>query len=425
MVTREEKHTTRGRARTLWEMLNGEELDGFRSEEVKEALDLCLSCKGCTNDCPVSVDMPTLKAEFLSHHYKGRLRPRPAYAFGLIDQAARVASKVPAIANALANTRAFKLAAGIHPERHVPPFAPVTLRSWLASRPSANGGGRRVMLWADTFTNYLEPEVGIAAVEALEDAGFQVVVPTGHLCCGRPLYDYGMLDLAEVYLRKVLRRLRDDIRAGTPVVGIEPSCVAVFKDELVQLWPNDEDAQRLSKQTHHFSEFMATQADGWEPPQLHRKALLHGHCHHKATGGIAPEKTLLERMGVEVEELDSGCCGMAGGWGYETGHYDVSMACGERVLLPKVREAPPETLVVADGFSCRSQIEQGKTGRRALHAAQVLALARRYGPAGPPGSHPECAASERPRATSNRAATRAAVAAALVGAAGYAYARLS
>ncbi|HYZ75899.1 MAG TPA: FAD-binding and (Fe-S)-binding domain-containing protein [Gaiellaceae bacterium] len=429
MVTREEKHTTRGRARTLWEMLNGEEIDGFRSDEVKEALDLCLSCKGCTNDCPVSVDMPTLKAEFLSHHYRGRLRPRPAYAFGLIDQAARIASKVPAIANLFAQSRVFKLAAGIHPERHVPPFAPVTLKSWFASRPSVNGGGKRVILWADTFTNYLEPEVGIAAVEALEEAGFHVVVPTGHLCCGRPLYDYGMLDLAETYLRKVLRVLRDDIRAGTPVVGIEPSCAAVFKDELVQLWPTDEDAKRLCKQTHHFSEFMAKQAEGWEPPQLHRKALLHGHCHHKATGGIAPEKELLERMGVEVEELDSGCCGMAGGWGYETGHYDVSMACGERVLLPKVREAPAETLVVADGFSCRSQIEQGRTGRGALHAAQVLALAGRYGPAGPPGGYPERAAPERPQAAPGRTAARAAVAAgaaaALAGAASYAYARLS
>ncbi|TML10976.1 MAG: hypothetical protein E6G33_15450 [Actinobacteria bacterium] len=169
--------------------------------------------------------------------------------------------------------------------------------------------------------------------------------------------------------------------------------MAVFKDELVGLWPHDEDARRLCKQAHHFAEFMATEAEGWEPPRLHRKALLHGHCHHKATGGTKPERELLERLGVEVEELDAGCCGMAGGWGYEHGHYDVSMACGERVLLPKVREAPADTLVVADGFSCRSQIEQGGTGRRALHVAQVLALARRFGPrragaaAGRPGAN--------------------------------------
>jgi FAD/FMN-containing dehydrogenase/Fe-S oxidoreductase len=401
MVTREEKHTTRGRARTLWEMLNGEEIQGFRSGEVREALDLCLSCKGCTNDCPVSVDLPTLKAEFLSHHYRGRLRPRPAYAFGLVDKTARVASTLPSVANFFTQTppfdRAIKLAAGIHRERRIPPFAAVTLRDWFASRPPPNGGGKRVILWADTFTNYLEPEVGIAAVEALEDAGFQVVIPSGHLCCGRPLYDYGMLSFAQAYLRNVLDRLRDDIRAGTPIVGVEPSCVAVFKDELVNLWPNDEDAQRLRKQAHHFSQFMAARANGWEPPVLQRKALLHGHCHHRATGGTDPEKQLLERMGVEVEELDAGCCGMAGGWGYESGHYDVSVACGERVLLPKIRGAPAETIVVADGFSCRSQIEQGRTGRRALHAAQVLALARRYGPSGPPGAYPELAAPERPQ----------------------------
>jgi Fe-S oxidoreductase len=203
--------------------------------------------------------------------------------------------------------------------------------------------------------------------------------------------------LAEAYLRRVLSTLADEIRAGTPVVGIEPSCVAVFKDELLKLWPMNQDARRLAKQTHHFSEFLTDCADGWEPPQLHRRALLHGHCHQQATGGTGPDKQLLEQMGIEVEVLDAGCCGMAGGWGYESGHYDVSVACGERVLLPKVREASHDTLLVADGFSCRSQIEQASnTERRALHAAQVLALAREHGPAGPPGPHPERAAPPRP-----------------------------
>jgi Fe-S oxidoreductase len=290
----------------------------------------------------------------------------------------------------------------------VPEFAPVTLKRWFAQRPLRNGGGRRVLLWADTFTNYLEPEVGIAAVEALEEAGCHVVVPQGHLCCGRPLYDYGMLDLAEAYLRRVLAALRDEIRAGTPLVGIEPSCVAVFKDELLKLWPMNQDAQRLAKQTHHFSEFLTSQ--DWQPPQLQRKALLHGHCHQQATGGTGPDKQLLEAMGVEVEVLDSGCCGMAGGWGYERGHYDVSVACGERVLLPKVREAPADALIVSDGFSCRSQVEQCQTGRRALHAAQVLALAREYGPAGPPGAFPERSAADRPRAASGRKVAVAAAA---------------
>jgi Fe-S oxidoreductase len=219
-----------------------------------------------------------------------------------------------------------------------------------------------------------------------------------------------MLDLAEAYLRKVLDALRHEIRAGTPVVGLEPSCVAVFKDELVNLWPMNQDAQRLKRQTFHFSEFLARHAEGWEPPPLHRQALLHGHCHQKATGGTGPDKDLLGKLGLEVEELEAGCCGMAGGWGYEQGHYDVSIACGERVLLPKVREAPPEQLIVADGFSCRSQIEQTGTGRRALHVAQVLQLAREHGPAGPEGAYPERAAAPRPQAGPRRTATRAALA---------------
>jgi FAD/FMN-containing dehydrogenase/Fe-S oxidoreductase len=370
MVTREEKHTTRGRARLLWEMVNGEKLELWRSQEVLEALDLCLSCKGCTNDCPVSVDMPTLKAEFLSHHYKRRLRPRHAYAFGLIDKAARVASKAPAVANRLAPLT--KRLIGAHPDRHLPEFAPVTLRDWYRKRGTHNPAGKKVILWADTFTNHFHTPVGVAAVETLEDAGCRVVIPDGHLCCGRPLYDYGMLDLAARYLKRVLDALREDIRVGTPVVGVEPSCVAVFKDELVKMRPQDVDAQRLARQTYHLAEFL--QKEGYKPPPLQRQALLHEHCHQHATGGIESDRKLLEAMGVEVEVPDSGCCGMAGAWGYERDHFDVSMACAERVLLPKVRAAPTDTLIVTDGFSCRSQIEQG-TGRRALHVAQVVQLA--------------------------------------------------
>src|SRR5438093_6108172 len=235
MVTREEMHSTRGRAHLLWEMLNGEELTMWHDEAVFEALDLCLSCKGCTNDCPVSVDLPTLKAEFLSHYYKGRLRPRTAYAFGLIDQSARLASKAPALVNLATRTPLAKLAMGVSLKREIPRFASPTLKDWFARRPQRNGGGRRVILWADTFTNYIDTKAGMAAVEALEDAGFNVVVPQKHVCCGRPLYDYGMLDLAQRYALKVVDHLREEIRAGTPVVGVEPSCVAVFKDDLRKL----------------------------------------------------------------------------------------------------------------------------------------------------------------------------------------------
>jgi FAD/FMN-containing dehydrogenase/Fe-S oxidoreductase len=372
-VTLEEKHTTRGRARILWEMLNGGELELWRSKEVYDALDLCLSCKGCTHDCPVSVDMPTLKAEFLSHHYRGRFRPRHAYAFGLIDQAARFASKQPVLANALMRTPLAKLASGAHPKREFPPFAPLTLRDWFHSRDAPSASSKKVILWADTFNNYFHTEVAVAAVEVLEAAGYSVEIPRKHVCCGRPLYDYGMLGLARRYLERVLAELRDEIRAGTPIVGIEPSCIAVLKDEVAKMLPKEEDAKRLSKQSFHLAEFLCR--EGYEPPDLHGRAIVHGHCHEKATAGFDPLTQVLEKMGLELECPDSGCCGMAGAWGYETGHYDLSMACGERVLFPAVRAAGREPLIVTDGFSCKTQIEHG-TGRRALHLAEVLQLAR-------------------------------------------------
>ena len=394
MVTREEKHSTRGRARLLWEMLNNDDLSIWRSPEVLDALDLCLSCKGCTNDCPVNVDMPTLKAEYLSHHYAHRLRPRQAYAFGVIDRWARLASLAPGVANVFTQTPPLsavaKAAAGVARERRLPPFSPVTLQAWARRRPSPKtpASRGRVVLWPDTFTNHFGSEVGAAAALALEHAGFEVTVPQGHLCCGRPLYDYGFLDLARRYLERSLDALREEIRAGVPVVGVEPSCVAVFRDELTKMLPHDEDARRLAAQTFHLGEFL-TKQDGYEPPRLDREVVFHGHCHAAATGGVEPSRSLLEHMGAKIEAPDSGCCGMAGAWGYERGHYDVSQACGERALLPAVRQAPDDAFIVADGFSCRHQIEQGHTGRQALHLAQVLQLAHAHGPAGPPGDRPE------------------------------------
>jgi FAD/FMN-containing dehydrogenase/Fe-S oxidoreductase len=419
MATREEMHSTRGRTRLLFEMLEGEVItDGWQSDEVMEALDLCLACKGCTNDCPVNVDMPTYKAEFLHHRWKHRLRPRHAYAFGLIDQVARVASRAPGLVNFVTQAspfaQAFKLAAGMTQERAVPEFAPLTLQQWFARRGgTTNPSGRKVVLFPDTFNNHMHTDVGVAAVEALEAAGWQVIVPEGHVCCGRPLYDYGFLDLAERYLRRSLDQLREWYREGIPIVGLEPSCTAVFKDELGKLLPHDDDAKRLAQSTYHFAEFFAKFEV--EPPRLERKAFVWGHCHHKATGGIEPEVELLKKMGVEVETLKAGCCGLAGSWGFEAGHHDVSMDVGELGLLPKVRELDDETLVVADGFSCKTQIEQGNTGRRALHVAQVLKLAREHGAAGPAGPRPERLYYEvRPKPSLPRRAARAAV---LVGAA--------
>jgi FAD/FMN-containing dehydrogenase/Fe-S oxidoreductase len=386
MVTREEEHTTRGRARALFEMMRGD-LPLWRSTEVKDALELCLSCKGCKADCPVSVDMATYKAEFLSHHYRGRLRPRQAYSLGLIPWWSRMASLAPGLVNAVAHapvvSAVLKGAAGVARQRDAPRFAPTTFRRWFRARGPRNVGRPAVILWPDTFVDHFQPEIGAAAVEVLEAAGSRVALPAMSLCCGRPLYDYGMLDLAERQLRRILRHLRPAIRAGASMVGLEPSCVAVFRDELPNLFPDDPDAQRLADRSFLLSEFLIRRR--WEPPILHRRALVQRHCHHQAVMGFDAEEELLRRVGLEAEVLDSGCCGMAGSFGFEAGEkYEVGRRAGERVLLPRVREADDDVLIVADGFSCRTMIEQ-ETDRRALHLAQVIRMAMEDGPGGPPG----------------------------------------
>jgi FAD/FMN-containing dehydrogenase/Fe-S oxidoreductase len=369
-ATGEERHSTRGRARLLFEMLQGGVIrDGWRSEEVREALDLCLACKGCKAECPAGVDLATYKAEFLHHHYRGRLRPRAAWALGLAPWWARLASRAPGLANAAAGSPLLKKAGGIAPERSLPPFARQTFRDWFHGRPPAMAAKPTVLLWPDTFTNYFEPEIGKAAVAVLEAAGLQVAIPRRVLCCGRPLYDFGMLDLARRQLRQILDALRPEIEAGLPLVGLEPSCVAVFRDELTSLFPNDAAARRLSAQTFTLAEILVRQ--GWEPHRGGGRALVQPHCHHQSVMGLEADRELLGRTGLDVHIPDAGCCGMAGAFGFEERHYEVSLAVGERVLLPAVRQASPETLIVADGFSCRQQIAHG-TGRRALHLAELL-----------------------------------------------------
>jgi FAD/FMN-containing dehydrogenase/Fe-S oxidoreductase len=380
MVTLEEMHSTRGRAHLLFEMLQGNPLrHGWRSEAVHEALDLCLACKGCKAECPVNVDMATYKAEFLSHYYKGRLRPRPAYAMGLIHWWARLASRVPRFANLVSHapglSQVLKWLGGMARERQVPKFATRTFRSWFERHEPRNPGGPRVLLWADTFNNFFRPEVAQAALEVLEDAGSFVLIQPERLCCGRPLYDYGMLDLARRKLREILDDLREEISRGTPIVGLEPSCVATFRDELKGLFPHDEDAIRLERQTWMLSEFLVDKAN-WQPPRLACKAVVQGHCHHKAVLGFESEMGLMQKMGLDVDVLDSGCCGMAGSFGFEADKYEVSMKVGERELLPQVRRAEHDTLIVANGFSCHEQIASG-AGREALHLAQVLQMAMR------------------------------------------------
>jgi Fe-S oxidoreductase len=380
MVTKEEMHSTRGRTHLLFEMLRGEVIQGgWRDPHVKEALDLCLSCKGCRGECPVKVDVATYKAEFLSHYYQGRLHPLRHYAIGRIYWLARLASLFPRISNFFTQSCFFsslgKKLLSIAPQRRIPPFAEQTFTQRYKRRGSAPiAKGTPVLLWVDTFTNHFHPHIAQAAVAVLEDAGYHVHIPESSLCCGRPLYDYGMLDAAQKLLREILEALRPQIRAGMPVIGLEPSCISVFRDELVNLFPHDPDAQRLSRQTHMLGEFLANEARHYAPPSLSGQVLLHGHCHHKSVLRFDSEINYLKRMGLNISVPETGCCGMAGGFGFEDDHYDVSIAAGERVLLPAVRQAAPDTWIVTSGFSCHEQILQ-TTGKHALHFAEILKLA--------------------------------------------------
>jgi FAD/FMN-containing dehydrogenase/Fe-S oxidoreductase len=373
-VTREEEHSTRGRARLLFEMFEGEMVpSSWRNEAVKESLDLCLACKGCKGDCPTQVDMATYKAEFLSHYYEGWLRFRPiqAYTMGLIYWWAGLAELAPSLANAMTRLPFMKTLAGVAKERRMPRFPRKSFRQRFASRPKRTTG-KRVILWADTFNSHFLPDTAMAAVEVLEHAGFAVTIPRPRICCGRPLYDWGFLDRAKSLLQDTLRALAPDLEAGIPIVGLEPSCVSVFRDELTALFPRDPRAQQLAQSTFTLSEFLLR--EGVALPQLHRKAIVQAHCHHKAVMRFDAEEAVLRGIGLDLTNPDSGCCGMAGAFGFEKKNYDLSMKVGERVLLPMVREAEADTLIIANGFSCREQIEQS-TGRATLHLAEVLKLA--------------------------------------------------
>ena len=380
MATREEKHSTRGRAHLLWELLQGEVLErGWQNDDVKDALDLCLSCKACKTECPTNVDLATYKAEFLSHYYEGRSRPLNAYAFGMIDRWARLASFTPRLANALGRfgptANLAKSFLHIAPERRLPEFSTATFRSRISGRKT--GTGSPVLLWADTFTNYFQPEIAEAAHRVLSEAGFAVKVLRRHVCCGRPLYDFGMLDKAKQYLTDAMDALAEEIAAGTPIVVLEPSCASVFRDEAVNLMPDDPRTARLKQQTMLLSEFLVRHAPAYRPAAKQQKILVHMHCHHRAIFNMKDEVTVLNATGGDVKVLDSGCCGMAGPFGFEKKSYPVSQTLGERVLLPAVRAAEPGTVIVTDGFSCREQIAQN-TGKRAVHLAEVLAGTRNH-----------------------------------------------
>ncbi len=410
-ATGEEQHSTRGRARLLHEMLGGEVVtDGWRSEEVREALDLCLSCKGCRTDCPVGVDMATYKAEFLHHHYQGRLRPASHYAMGRLPRWLRAAAPLARPLNAAARVRPLaalaKLAGGIAPERSIPELAPEPFTRWWRKRAGTGGGragwpgaasaegpaagedgtGPAVVLWPDTFTNHLSPSVGHSAVEVLEAAGLRVLVPPEPVCCGLTWVSTGQLDQARQVMRRTLDAVAPALEAGLPIVGLEPSCTATLRTDLPELLGDDPRAQRLADSVGTFAQALERYAPEWQPPRLDREVVGQTHCHQHAVLGQDAERKLRERAGL-TGELSGGCCGLAGNFGFEKGHYEVSVACAEEQLLPAVRGAGPGTEVLADGFSCRTQVEQ-LSDRRARHLAEVLAEALERQPGTDRGAAP-------------------------------------
>jgi FAD/FMN-containing dehydrogenase/Fe-S oxidoreductase len=374
MATREEQHSTRGRAHLLFEMLHGETItNGWESDEVKHALDLCLACKACKSECPVSVDMATYKAEFLAHYYERRSWPLRAHLFGHIDWWAALASRTPRLVNGLAAVRPVarlvQSAVGIAPQRRLPRFATETFQRWF-QRHAPRSEGTPVVLWSDTFTNYFQPEVGRAAVNVLERLGYYVTVPR-QTCCGRPLYDFGLLESARDHLDALFATLADRVADDVPIVVLEPSCFAVFRDEARNLTSDRRMADALADRAVLFDTFVRPHLERGDFARLSGDALAHVHCHQQAIDGTSSAADTLRAAGLTARILDAGCCGMAGAFGYDRQHYRVSVDVGERVLLPAVRRAPDDTIIVANGFSCREQIQQ-LTGRRAYHLAEVM-----------------------------------------------------
>lgn len=405
-ATGREEHSTRGRARLLHEMLAGELVtDGWRSTEVRDALDLCLSCKGCRSDCPVEVDMATYKAEFLHHHYEGRRRPAAHYSMGRLPVWLRWASRLRAAAplNALASIGPLagvaKRLGGIAAERDIPRLARETFSGWWRRRspvPGEGQGGDLVVLWPDTFTEHLSPSVGRAAVRVLEAAGLRVALPPtlrmrgrpvgdgrsrnaaalltarrGRVCCGLTYVSTGQLDHARVVLRRTLDLMEPVLETAAPVVVLEPSCAAALRTDLPELLHDDPRAARLAARVLTFAEALERHAPDWTPPRLDRPAVGQTHCHQHAVLGDAAERRLREAAGLSGD-LSGGCCGLAGNFGFEKGHFEVSAACAQEQLLPAVRDAPEGAVVLADGFSCRTQLEQ-LAGARGRHLAEVLA----------------------------------------------------
>ena len=407
-ATGEEQHSTRGRARLLWEMLSGVlRKEGFRNKAVHQALDLCLSCKACKTECPVAVDMTAYKSEFLAQRYKHRPHPLHHYVFGFADLLARLGSIFPALTNAVLTgpltSPLIKRIVGVAQERKMPRLAAKNYRKARSSSDETANVRRTsimqnpatpegqlaspqvppqvVVLWPDTWNNYYHPQTLIAAEKVLTQAGFRVQIPKSHICCGRALYDFGLLGTARAYLAKVFDRMAAEIDAGLPFIFLEPSCASVFRDEALELFPSGPlatRAQRMSNQVWLLADWLAAKAPEWVAGRLQgEQIILHGHCHHKAIfGGPANEIALLKKAGATVELINSSCCGMAGPFGFEADKIEVSKAIANLSLLPAVNSAAAATIIVADGFSCREQIDQ-LSNREGMHFAEALAGSRR------------------------------------------------
>ncbi|HET7094125.1 MAG TPA: FAD-linked oxidase C-terminal domain-containing protein, partial [Thermomicrobiales bacterium] len=387
MATKDEKDTTRGRANALRNALAGEIFDQseFTSKEVYDVLDLCLSCKACATECPSSVDMAKIKTEFLAHYHSAHGTPLRSRVFGHIHTMSRVAAPVAGLANLSLKTPMAKQAMralGVAPQRSLPPFARRTFEQWwrnhqkqIAATPRQTRG--QAVYFHDTFATYNYPRIGAAAVKLLEAAGFEVVVEERRACCGRPMLSKGLIDDARKVARANIAALADYARQGIPIVGTEPSCILTLRDEYASLLPDDADVEAVASQSFMIDELLAKlDADGdlgivWQA-ESGPEVLFHGHCHQKSLIGIGPSMAILRAAGCDAHESGAGCCGMAGSFGYEAEHYDLSRKIGEDRLFPAVNAAQPETVIAIAGVSCRQQIEHF-TDRRTRHIAEVLA----------------------------------------------------
>ncbi|MFC9550089.1 FAD-binding and (Fe-S)-binding domain-containing protein [Rhodococcus sp. NPDC056960] len=374
-ATREEKDSTRGRARVLQEMINGTAVDGgWRSPEVHDALDLCLSCKGCSSDCPTGVDMAAFKSEVLHQSYRGRIRPAAHYSLGWLPRWAKIAGHAPGVVNAAMRIPGIGplalSAAGVDRRRAIPPFAKQTFRSWFkATEHDRATTGDPVMLFVDSFTNYFTPEVGHATVRVLEAAGYRPQLTDKQQCCGLTWISTGQLTAAKKILGRTVDALSGSAAAGIPIVGMEPSCTGVLRSDAAELLGRTA-AEPVAAATRTLAELLTDR--GWEPPSLEGTSVVaQPHCHHHSVMGWSPDAQLLEKAGAQVQRL-GGCCGLAGNFGVEKGHYEVSVAVAEQQLLPAVAAADADTTILADGYSCRTQLSD-LTDRRGDHLAQLLA----------------------------------------------------